>query len=85
MKEVRGISDVKRFVTKDGASIREIISPRNSPLKKQSLAEATVAVGRATRKHKHIKCDESYFILRGRGKIFLRNKVVEVVKETATQ
>jgi mannose-6-phosphate isomerase-like protein (cupin superfamily) len=83
VREVRKFSDAKRFVTKDGSSIREIVSPRNSPLKKQSLAEATVAPGKTTKRHKHKQSEETYFILRGRGKIFLRDKAVKVTKGTA--
>lgn len=81
--EVRKISDAKRFVTKDGSSIRELISPRNSPLKRQSLAEATVAPSKATKRHRHRKSEETYFILRGRGKVFLQDKAVKVTKGTA--
>lgn len=83
MTEVRRVSDAKRFVTKDGSSIREIVSPRNSLLKKQSLAEATVAPGKVTKRHKHKKSEETYFILRGRGKIFLGAKTMKVAKGTA--
>jgi mannose-6-phosphate isomerase-like protein (cupin superfamily) len=61
------------FVTKDGSTIREILSPRNAPgsIRGQSLAEATVPAGSATQAHYHPVTEEIYYILRGRGEMRL--------------
>jgi mannose-6-phosphate isomerase-like protein (cupin superfamily) len=53
------------FITKDGSEIRELLAYRNSCIRNQSLAEATIAVGAATREHYHPKSEEIYYILRG--------------------
>lgn len=60
---------VKAFVTKDSSIIREILAPRNSAIKRQSLAEATVKRGKATAEHTHPETEEIYYILRGRGRM----------------
>ena len=53
------------FTTKDGSEIRELLAHRNSCIRNQSLAEATIAVGGATQEHYHPKSEEIYYILRG--------------------
>ena len=60
-------NDVKAFITKDRSEIREILSPRNSIIKAQSLAEARVTPGQATNEHYHVKTEEIYYILQGKG------------------
>jgi mannose-6-phosphate isomerase-like protein (cupin superfamily) len=57
------------FTTKDGSTIREVLAYRNSVLKNQSLAEATVPVGGSTTEHYHPKSEEIYYIIKGSGKI----------------
>ena len=58
-------SRAKPFITKDNSEIREILSPGNSSLENQSLAEARVSPGKATIQHYHIKTEEIYYILQG--------------------
>lgn len=58
---------VAAFVTKDGSLIREILAPRNSTLRAQSLAEATLPPGTCTEAHYHPRTEEIYYILSGRG------------------
>jgi mannose-6-phosphate isomerase-like protein (cupin superfamily) len=53
------------FITKDGSEIRELLAHRNSCIRNQSLAEATIAAGSATQEHYHPKSEEIYYILRG--------------------
>ena len=55
------------FTTKDGSTIRSILDRTNAPVQNQSLAEARVPAGRATRIHFHRIAEEFYFILEGRG------------------
>ena len=71
--EVVNLSQVRSFVTKDASEIREILAPRNSLIKNQSLAEARIARGQTTEEHYHIHSEEIYYILRGKGRMWLEN------------
>jgi mannose-6-phosphate isomerase-like protein (cupin superfamily) len=55
------------FVTKDGSIIRELLASRNSAIRKQSLAEATVPPGVRTQSHYHPQSEEIYYVLQGEG------------------
>lgn len=57
------------YTTKDGSTIREILIAAN-----QSLAEATVRPDQTTAAHFHIKTEEIYYILRGRGIMYLNEE-----------
>jgi len=57
------------FITKDGSEIRELLAYRNSSIRNQSLAEATLAIGAATQEHYHPKSEEIYYILSGAGRM----------------
>jgi mannose-6-phosphate isomerase-like protein (cupin superfamily) len=59
------------FVTKDGSVIRELLAHRNSCIRNQSLAEATVPPGTRTAAHYHPETEEIYYILSGEGTMFL--------------
>jgi mannose-6-phosphate isomerase-like protein (cupin superfamily) len=66
---VLNLSAQTPFVTKDGSQIRSILDRTNAPVKKQSLAEASVPAGGATQRHYHKLSEEFYFILEGRGQM----------------
>lgn len=66
------------FITADGSEIRELLAYRNSCIKNQSLAEATLAVGTATTEHYHPKAEEIYYIVSGRGRMKLEEEFREV-------
>jgi mannose-6-phosphate isomerase-like protein (cupin superfamily) len=68
----------KPFITRDGSEIRELLAYRNSVIRNQSLAEATLAPGAATREHYHPKSEEIYYILRGRGRMKLDGELREI-------
>lgn len=55
------------FITKDGSEIRELLAYRNSAIRNQSLAEATLTPGSATTRHYHPRAEEIYYILQGEG------------------
>jgi mannose-6-phosphate isomerase-like protein (cupin superfamily) len=57
--------DTVPFTTVDGSTIRELLAHRNSAIRKQSLAEARLAVGGATTPHHHAVTEEIYYILAG--------------------
>lgn len=67
------------FITKDGSEIRELLAHRNSAIRNQSLAEASVAPGLTTQEHCHPKSEEIYYILRGTGRIKLNGAWRDVV------
>lgn len=69
---------VAAFTTKDGSTIREILSPSNSCTQRQSLAEAILHAGAETQAHYHPQTEEIYYILRGRGVIRIRDEAQEV-------
>jgi len=62
------------FTTEDGSEIRELLAHRNSSIRNQSLAEATLRVGQSTRAHYHPKAEEIYYILRGQGRMKMSGK-----------
>ena len=64
---VLNLAEQTPFVTKDGSEIRSILDRTNAPVKKQSLAEATVQAGGSTQRHYHKVSEEFYFILEGSG------------------
>ena len=55
------------FITKDGSEIRELLARRNSAIRNQTLAEARLPPGGSTIPHRHLKTEEIYYILEGRG------------------
>ena len=66
------------FVTADGSQIRELLAHRNSAIRNQSLAEATIAAGEATREHYHPKAEEIYYILHGTGRMKIEGELRDV-------
>ena len=71
-------SATKPFITKDGSQIRELLAHRNSSIRNQSLAEATLAVGTSTQEHYHPKSEEIYYILSGSGRMKLDGELRDV-------
>jgi mannose-6-phosphate isomerase-like protein (cupin superfamily) len=65
------LEECEPFVTKDGSLIRELLSHRNSTIRKQSLAEAMVPPLTSTDAHYHPVSEEIYFILEGTATMFL--------------
>ncbi|MDB6064611.1 MAG: hypothetical protein JWR26_819 [Pedosphaera sp.] len=76
--DIKNLSEVPAFVTKDGSEIRELLAYRNSGIRNQSLAEARVPVGGSTQEHYHPKSEEIYFITAGAGRIRIEGEMREV-------
>jgi mannose-6-phosphate isomerase-like protein (cupin superfamily) len=76
--EVINRGEVEPFTTKDSSEIREILAPANSSIKNQSLAEAMLAPGLGTDEHYHLKAEEIYYVLDGRGRMQIEDEVREV-------
>lgn len=75
---VSSLSELEPFVTKDGSEIRELVGPAWTPAHKQSLAEATVAPGRATLEHYHRETEELYYVVEGTGRLRVGDSEREV-------
>jgi len=71
-------ADAAPFITKDGSEIRELLAYRNSGIRNQSLAEATLPVDAATQEHYHPKSEEIYYILRGTGRMKIEGELRDV-------
>lgn len=71
MKSLVPLHECEPFVTKDGSLIRELLSHRNSNIRNQSLAEATVPPLTSTDAHYHPLSEEIYFILEGEATMYL--------------
>ncbi len=69
---------VTPFTTKDTSEIRELLNDATSPLRHQSLAEATLPPGAATQEHYHPRTEEVYYILRGHGTMRLEGEEATV-------
>lgn len=76
--ELQRLDTVPAFITKDGSEIRELLAPRNSPLRNQSLAEARLQPGATTQKHCHRQTEEIYYITHGTGRLRLENEEIAV-------
>jgi len=76
--EIVNRNQVQAFITKDTSEIREILAPRNSSLKRQSLAEATLHPGKATEEHYHATSEEIYYVLRGTARMRIEGETRNV-------
>ena len=78
--EIVNRDEVEAFITKDSSEIREILTPRNSSIKHQSLAEARLLPGQSTDEHYHIQTEEIYYILSGKGRMTIDGEERDVKK-----
>jgi len=66
-------NQITAYKTKDGSDIRELLHPSHTAIKNQSLAEAVISTGQITEAHSHKLTEEIYYILEGKGQMFLGN------------
>jgi mannose-6-phosphate isomerase-like protein (cupin superfamily) len=78
MIDIRNISHVVSFATKDGSEIRELLAHRNSCIRNQSLAEARLPAGASTAHHYHPKTEEIYYILSGEARMRIGQEIAAV-------
>jgi len=76
--DVRNIDEVPAFTTKDGSEIRELLAYRNASIRNQSLAEARLPPGAATTPHHHVRTEEIYYVLEGRGRMRVGDELCEL-------
>lgn len=72
--------EIRPYTTKDGAIVRELMNPEMHGNSSQSLAEATVAPGKATILHRHKISEEIYHFTGGTGQMTLGEKSFKVSK-----
>lgn len=71
--KLRSLGSAEPFTTKDGSTIREL---HHTPA--QSLAEATLEPGQATRRHHHERSEEIYLVTKGSGELELDGETCTV-------
>ena len=76
--DMQNLHQAKPFTALDGSEIRELLSPRNSSNRNQSLAEARLQPGQSTIEHYHRQSEEVYYITHGRGRIRIEGEEQEV-------
>jgi len=59
------------YVTLDGSRVTELLRPERGGPRNLSVAEAVVEPGQSTRRHRHGRSDEVYYILEGKGVVTL--------------
>jgi mannose-6-phosphate isomerase-like protein (cupin superfamily) len=70
--------ELEPFITLDGSEIRELAGPAWTAARAQSLAEAIVPPGTETFEHHHIRSEEIYYVVGGRGRVRLGDDEREV-------
>jgi mannose-6-phosphate isomerase-like protein (cupin superfamily) len=76
--EIAQLAELDAFVTLDGSSIRELAGPAWTPVRHQSLAEATLPPGGETAEHYHPKAEEIYYFTSGSGTMRLGEDEAQV-------
>jgi mannose-6-phosphate isomerase-like protein (cupin superfamily) len=71
-------NDCPEFVAQDKAIVRELVSPRKSAIKNQSIAEVRIPSGESVLEHFHEKTEEVYYILSGQGQMYLEGETETV-------
>jgi mannose-6-phosphate isomerase-like protein (cupin superfamily) len=67
--EVRNREHADAFTTLDGSTIRVLLDAALGGARGQSLAEASLPAGGATRRHYHARTEEIYVVLAGSGEM----------------
>lgn len=70
--------DIEAYITKDGSIIRELMHPSLQGNHNQSLAEAIIPAQTSTLLHKHLKTEEIYHIIQGKGTVRIGNEAILV-------
>ena len=76
--EKANLEELTSFVTADGSAIRELAGPAWSPVRHQSLAEATLEPGGETAEHYHPQAEEIYYFVAGAGRMRLGESEDEI-------
>ena len=77
---VTSYAAIEAFTTLDGSEIREWAGAVSAPARNQSLAEATIAVEKATTAHYHRKSEELYLVVEGLGRLVVDGEEREIAE-----
>jgi mannose-6-phosphate isomerase-like protein (cupin superfamily) len=69
--EKANLEQLQSFITADGSAIRELAGPAWTPVRHQSLAEASLEPGGETAEHYHPRAEELYYFVNGEGRMRL--------------
>lgn len=72
------IAEIEPYRTLDGSEVRELMHPAPHGARNQSLAEAIVPPGAATRLHRHRLSEEIYHFASGCGRMTLGDNTLTV-------
>ena len=76
---VKNMNDCKEFVAGDGTLLREVLHPKNDGVElKFNVAYARVKPGKSSFKHRMKTSTEVYYILNGRGMMYIDKESKEV-------
>lgn len=78
MPKIQSFKDVIPYVTMDGSTIRELMHPVSHGNSALSLAEARISKGKRTLLHRHLKTEELYHVVSGRGEMTLGDSSFEI-------
>jgi len=81
--EIIKIKNCPKFIAQDQAIVREIVSPRNSSVKNQSMAKVTIPHGSSILEHYHIKTEELYYVISGEGQMVIEGEFRTIGKGDA--
>jgi mannose-6-phosphate isomerase-like protein (cupin superfamily) len=77
--EKSNLEQLTSFITVDGSAIRELAGPAWTPVRHQSLAEATLEPGGETTEHYHPVAEELYYFVSGEGRMRLGDQEAAIV------
>ena len=71
----KNIMDIPSFSAGDKTILKEVLHPKNDPIDlPYSLAHAILPVGASSLPHRLTKSEETYTILRGKGRVIIENE-----------
>jgi len=77
---IRDLSECKEIIAGDRSILRELFNPLKDDLNlRYSLAHSTIKSGQTTKNHK-LKVSEIYYIIQGRGMMYVEDESREVKK-----
>lgn len=76
---IKNMRQVKPFISRDGAEVHELINPKNTKIKRLSIARGTLNSSQAAKPHYHKKSEEIYYILDGIGRIKLNDNEFDII------
>ncbi len=75
---IRNLNQAEPFKTKDGSVIRSLLDLTCAPVLHQSLAEASLAPGVATTRHRHALSEEFYYVMEGQALIEIEEESAQI-------